>query len=331
MPGNAFISYRREDTAGYAGRLYDRLKSAFPGRVFIDVGEIPPGADFVQVIEQHIEGCAALIALIGNNWTAQDRLHDPADFVRLEISSALKRNISIIPVLVGGAKLPAAATLPEDIQPLLRRQTISISDEDWEHGCERLIQALQKVIGPARKRSKLALRWSLAPAGAIVVVLALVWWVSKALTPPATSTQAAPTTMPETNRAATEYDKSVAKGYDNAAQVMGDLANKIGGAGQPAGPNIISISPKIVPLGGIITITGANFGASQGTSRVFFAPAHASGPMNPGRVKSWSATSITVQVPTKPVPGAQVLAGDAIVIVSVGGDNSTPADFTVSP
>ena len=74
MPGNVFISYRREDTAGYAGRLYDRLKAAFPGQVFIDVGEIPPGADFVKAIGEHIEGCAALIALVGNNWTAHDRL-----------------------------------------------------------------------------------------------------------------------------------------------------------------------------------------------------------------------------------------------------------------
>src|SRR5271165_5136871 len=151
MPSNVFISYRREDTAGYAGRLYDRLKTAFPGRVFIDVGEIPPGADFVQTIEQHVEDSAALIALIGANWTAHERLQDPADFVRLEIASALKRGISVIPVLVGGGKLPPAATLPEDIQLLLRRQTISISDEDWDHGCERLVGALQAVVDPVSK------------------------------------------------------------------------------------------------------------------------------------------------------------------------------------
>ena len=88
MPGYVFISYRREDTAGYAGRLYDRLKAAFPGRVFIDVGEILPGADFVQTIEQHIAGCAALIALIGANWTAHDRLQDPS---RLRAAGNRKR------------------------------------------------------------------------------------------------------------------------------------------------------------------------------------------------------------------------------------------------
>src|SRR5271167_4667108 len=98
MQGNVFISYRREDTAGYAGRLYDRLKAPFPGRVFIDVGEIPPDAAFVKVIEQHLGGCAALIALMGDKWAASDRLQDPADFVRLEISTALKRDISVVPV-----------------------------------------------------------------------------------------------------------------------------------------------------------------------------------------------------------------------------------------
>ena len=324
MPGNAFISYRREDTAGYAGRLYDRLKSAFPGRVFIDVGEIPPGADFVQVIEQHIEGCAALIALIGNNWTAQDRLHDPADFVRLEISSALKRNISIIPVLVGGAKLPAAATLPEDIQPLLRRQTISISDEDWEHGCERLIQALQKVIGPARKRSKLALRWSLAVAGAsVVVALALVLFLkTRSVQPPVNTSQATPANMPETTRAASDYDKSVAKGYDNAAQVMGDIANKIGGSGNAHVPTITAVSPDIVSPGGYLTISGANFGTrgSVGVTRPDGITVVYS---SDSVIKSWTANSITIQIPDF------YKSGPAKVAVLANGVYSSAVHFTV--
>src|SRR5271165_5847679 len=240
MPGNVFISYRREDTAGYAGRLYDRLKAAFPGRVFIDVGEILPGADFVQTIEQHIAGCAALIALIGANGTAHDRLQDPSDFVRLEIASALKRRTTAIPVLVGGGKLPPAATLPEDIQPLLRHQTISITDEDWDHGCERLIHALQAAIGPARKQSKPALRWGAAVAAAVVLVLTLVlalFLKGRIPGPAANTSQGPPTTMPETMRGARDYDKSVAKGYDNAAQKMDEIANKIGGAGNAPAPN----------------------------------------------------------------------------------------------
>jgi len=235
MTGNVFISYRREDTAGYAGRLYDRLKAAFPRRVFIDVGEIPPGADFAKAIEKHIEGCAALVALIGKNWGAGGRLQDSGDFVRLEIAGALKRDISVIPVLVGGAELPAAKTLPQDIQALVQRQKISISDEDWEGGCERLVRALQAVLGPTRKKSHTATRWGLAlAAAAVLVVLIALFLKARNRQPAASAAQTTPANMPETTRAAADYDKSVAKGYDNAAKVMGDIANKIGGSNTSA-------------------------------------------------------------------------------------------------
>jgi len=235
MPGNVFISYRREDTAGYAISLNKRLEAAFPGRVFIDVSAIRPGTDFHKVIERHIEGCAALVALIGKDWSTGDRLHEPDNFVRLEIAGALKRDISVIPVLVGAAKLPAAAKLPEDIQPLLRRHAISISDEDWDHGCERLIQALQAVLGPAHKKSHTGTRWAVALGAAVVVVLALIlFWKTRNSQPPASTAGATPANMPATTHAAPEYDKSVAKGYENAAQVMGDVANKIGGSSNSA-------------------------------------------------------------------------------------------------
>ena len=103
---------------------------------------------FAEIVEGANNRLDEAIALIGDNWTAHDRLHDPADFVRLEISSALKRDITVIPVLVRGAKLPDAAALPEDIQPLRRHQAISISDDDWDHGCERL-KGASGSFGPA--------------------------------------------------------------------------------------------------------------------------------------------------------------------------------------
>jgi TIR domain/IPT/TIG domain len=317
MQGNVFVSYRRDDTAGYAGRLYDRLKASFPGRVFIDVGEIPPGADFVKAIGQHLEGCAALVALIGDNWTAHDRLRDPADFVRLEISTALKRDISVVPVLVRAAKLPAAAALPEDIQALLRHQAISISDEDWDHGCERLIQALRAVLGPGRKRLNAAARWGLALAVTAIVVLALflVYKSRNAAGPGSTPTQITQAPGPETTRAAADYDKSVAKSYENAADVMNKVAGQIGGAGQALGPAIASISPPTAPPGASVTINGTNFGASQGTSTVKFGSTAAA-------VKSWTATSINVQVP-------HIAAGPSTVVASVAGADSAPANFTV--
>src|SRR5215471_15899005 len=107
MPG-VFISYRREDTAGYSGRIYDHFRDHFgEKRVFIDVDTIQPGEDFIQVIEEKVASCDVLVAVIGPHWVSalneagKRRLDDPRDFVRVEIAAALARNIRVIPVLVG--------------------------------------------------------------------------------------------------------------------------------------------------------------------------------------------------------------------------------------
>jgi hypothetical protein len=109
MRGGVFICYRREDSAGFAGRIYDRLKMSL-GResVFIDVDNIPAGRDFVEVLTERVGRCDALVALIGKNWLAsadkdnRRRLDDSSDFVRIEIEAALERNVPVIPVLVDG-------------------------------------------------------------------------------------------------------------------------------------------------------------------------------------------------------------------------------------
>src|SRR3954454_3717472 len=104
-----FISYRRTDAAGHAGRLYDRLVDRFgQASVFKDLDSMEPGADFVEVIQETVARCDALIAVIGRDWTAAEqggsrRLDDPEDWVRLEIANALTRKIRVVPVLVAGA------------------------------------------------------------------------------------------------------------------------------------------------------------------------------------------------------------------------------------
>ena len=108
MSGGVFICYRRENSAGFAGRIYDRLVASL-GResVFIDVDGIPAGRDFVEVLSERVGRCDALIALIGHDWLASKdkdnrrRLDDASDFVRIEIEAALDRNVPVIPVLVG--------------------------------------------------------------------------------------------------------------------------------------------------------------------------------------------------------------------------------------
>jgi hypothetical protein len=130
-----FISYRRGDTGGYAGRLCDRLTARFGSdQVFMDIQDIHPGQNFVTSIEDTIATCDCVIVVIGPQWleTVQKRVQSGDDFVRHEVSSALKRQITVIPVLVGRASMPAAADLPTELAELSLRNAIEIRDERFE-------------------------------------------------------------------------------------------------------------------------------------------------------------------------------------------------------
>jgi hypothetical protein len=177
MP-DVFISYRRGDSAGHAGRLSDSL-SAHYGRdhVFMDLDAISPGADFVERIEQAVGSCHAALVLIGDDWVnatdqgGRRRLDDPNDFVRLEIAEALARDgIQVIPVLVEGAKMPDPDDLPEDIRPLSRRNAIELSDQRWSFDVDRLTKAIAGT-GPRIPRPRRGGRvpaWALVAGGAAV-------------------------------------------------------------------------------------------------------------------------------------------------------------------
>ncbi|QHE88877.1 toll/interleukin-1 receptor domain-containing protein [Hydrogenophaga sp. BPS33] len=154
-----FISYRRDDSAGYAGRLYDRLIPHFGAeRVFMDVEGIELGADFVTAIEEAVGSCRVLVVIIGDEWlSTQDkagrrRLEDPHDFIRLETVTALQRGIRVVPVLVGGALMPRAEDLPQDLKPLARRQAIEVSHKQWDATTAELIQALEGMLAPGTAR-----------------------------------------------------------------------------------------------------------------------------------------------------------------------------------
>ena len=146
-----FISYRRADTAGYAGRLFDSLRERLaPRPVFIDIDTIEPGADFVEVVERAVNNWGVLLALIGPRWltvTTSDgapRLADQEDFVRREIGTALARNVRVIPILVGGATMPPTNALPDDLKPLTRRHGLEITDARWHFDVARLVEALER-------------------------------------------------------------------------------------------------------------------------------------------------------------------------------------------
>ena len=171
-----FLSYRRDDSAGYAGRVAERLSQAFGhASVFRDVDDIKPGVDFTEEIGRAVGHCDVLIALIGPHWlTAADsagrrRLDNPQDFVRLEIGSALERKIRVIPVLVQKADMPAAESLPEPLKPLALHQGIELSDTRWDYDVGQLIVALGGKVSSGG-------RWAVAAALAAALALGGIGW-----------------------------------------------------------------------------------------------------------------------------------------------------------
>lgn len=147
------ISYRREDSADVTGRIYDRLIQVFPQAVFRDVDSIPLGVDFRAYLDEQVAKCDVFLAVIGREWLkakgrkGKSRLEDPGDFVRIEIESALKRQIVVIPVLVQGAMIPKAERLPVSIQALSYRNGIVVRpDPDFHKDMDRLITHLRQPV-----------------------------------------------------------------------------------------------------------------------------------------------------------------------------------------
>jgi TIR domain len=148
-----FISYRRQDSAAYAGRLYDAMVSRFGERnVFMDL-DLPPGVDFVERITEAVSTCQVLIEIIGPTWATvrneagEVRIADPEDYVRLELGIALRRpDVTVIPVLVSGAQMPDRGDLPPDLGALRRRNALELSDRRWRYDVGQLIVALEELL-----------------------------------------------------------------------------------------------------------------------------------------------------------------------------------------
>ena len=157
-----FISYRRDDSEGHAGRLFEDLRDRFgSASVFMDVAGIEPGRDFRKVIEQQVASCGVLLAVIGKSWltsSASDaqgrrRLDDPHDFVRLETATALTRDIPVIPVLVHGAQMPRPEELPDALKDLAFRNGVELSHARWSSDVQLLINALMPYVDAASPRA----------------------------------------------------------------------------------------------------------------------------------------------------------------------------------
>ena len=151
-----FISYRREDSRHATGRIYDRLSGVFgEHNVFKDVDSLPLGVDFRRELNDQVARCDVLLAIMGDDWLAatdaagKPRLADEADFVRIELEAALKRDIPVVPILVGDTvEVPMAKDLPEPLAGLAFRNGTRLRDDPFFHtDMERLIRALQQLRG----------------------------------------------------------------------------------------------------------------------------------------------------------------------------------------
>ncbi len=147
---SVFISYRRHDSAPYARSLHERLIGSFRSeRIFMDIADIDPGDNFARRIDQALDVVDAVIVLIGDRWLSvtkdggRPRIEDPEDLVHLEIATALGRGKRLFPVLVGGAKMPAAIELPDPLKGLAELNAIELSDTRWDYDVGRLIDTLK--------------------------------------------------------------------------------------------------------------------------------------------------------------------------------------------
>ena len=161
-----FISYRREDSAGHTGRLFDSLRNHFGDEnVFLDLSDIDSGQVFTDAIHQAIRSADVVLAIIGPEWltcarNGQRRLDDMSDLVRAEIATALALGVPVIPVLVNGTAPPPEPQLPAPLQPLARRDAHDITDERWTYDVDRLIAMMERLAGSPGRRVRP--RWVVA-------------------------------------------------------------------------------------------------------------------------------------------------------------------------
>jgi tetratricopeptide (TPR) repeat protein len=181
MLDKIFINYRREDSISTAGRLHDRLAQTFgQNNIFMDVDHIPAGVDFVMHLNDKVATCKIFLAVIGPHWldakdeAGQRRIHQPEDFVAVEIAAALDRNIRVIPVLVDGATVPRASELPDSLKPLARRQAVELRQLHFGRDADALIKRVREALNDGSDRTYLR---RAAVAGVAAAVLLLVGWI----------------------------------------------------------------------------------------------------------------------------------------------------------
>ena len=154
-----FISYRRDDSEAFTGRLCDCLRNQYGEEsVFLDVDNIPYGVDFPTHLSSALRECDAVLVIIGENWLQSQskgsrRLDDPQDFVRIEVETALVKDIPVVPITVKNTPMPCEEELPETLRPLAYRNACAVdSGRDFRHHVDRLIANLDNLISPSQAK-----------------------------------------------------------------------------------------------------------------------------------------------------------------------------------
>jgi hypothetical protein len=172
-----FISYRRDDSAGYAGRLFDYLSTRFGTKnIFMDIDTIEPGQDFRKAISNAVGTCDVVLVMIGKQWASMTdsqgrrRLDDPQDWVRMEVASALANpRVRVIPVLVRNATMPGSDELPDDLKELSWRHAIELSDTRFQHDASELANVIEGIAGEDPNKKRFAKFWRILGASALIV------------------------------------------------------------------------------------------------------------------------------------------------------------------
>ncbi len=229
---HVFISYRRDDTAGYARALHDALARRWgEQRVFMDVDDIAAGDAFADVIGQEVGNARVLLVLIGPRWRGERadgtvRLHEPEDFVRREVAAGLARGMRVVPLLLDGATMPAPDQLPEALKPLAGRNAVVIGATSFAADVARLADDLGAPQAPASTPTTSATRrvWLAGAAGVLALAAAAFVVVrlrpqvapAAASTPPSASTPTSTSTSPARATVNGDWEAAVVYDWPNA-------------------------------------------------------------------------------------------------------------------
>ena len=144
-----FLSYRREDSEAETRNILLSLQRLGNEDVFMDRTSLEPGSRWPDKIRDALERATIVLVIIGPRWLtslSQDgrrRIDSKEDWVHLELKIAIEKNKTIVPVLVNGAKMPSAMSLPDNLSEITNRQAVRLHQESWDNDILSVLRKIQ--------------------------------------------------------------------------------------------------------------------------------------------------------------------------------------------